>query len=332
MNVSVRWSIEQAGLEGRSNFTYMKKDICALSFSEKERICEKTFIEHGPYWHLYTDGTRMQDIFCTDEDMDIGMWILASAVCSVKDVKIITFEIMSNHVHKILSGKRESCIKMFDLFKARLKRVMNRRGRMVEWDLFNADILQIETLRTLRNEIIYANRNAYVANPRYTPDSYPWGGGCAYFNAWTNSFSITPFTSLTIDRKRELTHSRDISDYDNLQLIGQRVFIPSFCDIRLGEALFTDPRSYFNALTRNAEAFSQIAEHLKDSIFMTDDEMYSVAISHINKEYGIRNISHLTPQQKIECARHLRFMYNATRQQLRRILKLEDHVLSELFP
>ena len=59
----------------------MKKDICALSYSEKERICETTFIGHGPYWHLYTDGTRMQDIFCTDEDMDLGMWILASAVC-----------------------------------------------------------------------------------------------------------------------------------------------------------------------------------------------------------------------------------------------------------
>lgn len=309
-----------------------KKDICALSYSEKERICETTFIGHVPYWHLYTDGTRMQDIFCTDEDMDIGMWILASAVCCIKDVKMITFEIMGNHVHLILSGRRESCLKMFDLFKIRLKRVMNRLGRIVDWDIFNAVIIPIETLRALRNEIIYAHRNAFVANPRYTPDSYPWGGGCAYFNAWTENLTLTPFTSLTIDRKRELTHSRDVSCYNNLKLIGQRVFIPSFCDICLGESLFTDPRCYFNALTRNAEAFGQIAERLKDSIFMTDDEIYSVTISHINSEYSIRNITHLTPQQKIECARHLHFKYNASRNQIRRILKLEEHILSKLFP
>ena len=310
----------------------MKKDICALSFSEKERICETAFIGHGPYWHLYTDGTRMQDIFCTDDDMDTAMWILASAACCVTDVTIITFEIMGNHTHLILAGKRESCLRLFDLFKVRLKRVMNRRERIVDWDRFKANILQIETLRALRNEIIYTHRNAFVANPRHTPDSYPWGGGCAYFNAWTESLALTPFTSLTIDRKRELTHSRDVSDYDRLKLIDRRVFIPSFCDIRLGESLFTDPRSYFNALTRNAEAFSQIAERLKDSIFLTDDEMYSVTISHIGSEYSVRNIVLLTPQQRIECARHLRFKYNATRQQLRRILKLEENVLSELFP
>ena len=35
--------------------------------------------------------------------------------------------------------------------------------------------------------------------------------------------------------------------------------------------MFRDARSYFNSLTRNAEAFSQIASRLKDSIFLTDE-------------------------------------------------------------
>lgn len=47
---------------------YMKKDSSALSFSEKERICESGFFANGPYWHIYTDGTRMQNIFCCEED------------------------------------------------------------------------------------------------------------------------------------------------------------------------------------------------------------------------------------------------------------------------
>jgi hypothetical protein len=109
-------------------------------------------------------------------------------------------------------------------------------------------------------------------------------------------------------------------------------FIPSFCDIKLGESIFRDARSYFNALTRNAEAFSQIASRLKDTIFLTDDELYAVVISYVNKEFSVSKPALLSGRQKIDTARYLHFKYNATNHQLRRILKLELSVLEELFP
>ena len=109
-------------------------------------------------------------------------------------------------------------------------------------------------------------------------------------------------------------------------------FIPSFCDIKLGESMFRDARSYFNSLTRNAEAFSQIAARLKDTIFLTDEELYSVICSHINKEYSVKTLSQLSAQQKIDTARHMHFNYNATNQQLRRMLRMEPAILEELFP
>ena len=109
-------------------------------------------------------------------------------------------------------------------------------------------------------------------------------------------------------------------------------FIPSFCDIKLGESMFRDARSYFNSLTRNAEAFSQIASRLKDSIFLTDDELYSVICSHINKEYSVKAPSQLSTQQKIDTARQMHFSYKASNQQLRRMLRLDLSILEELFP
>ena len=96
--------------------------------------------------------------------------------------------------------------------------------------------------------------------------------------------------------------------------------------------MFRDPRSYFNALTRNAEAFSQIAARLKDSVFLTDDELCSATTSHISKDHGVSKVSLLNPEQRIETARHLHFNYNATNQQIRRILKLDLSVIEELFP
>ena len=274
----------------------------------------------------------MQNIFCNEEDFIIGMWCLAAARHLCKSVRVITFELMGNHVHLILAGTKEDCIKVFDLFAARLKKAFPRRQHAIDWSKFKMDILPIESLQALRNEIIYTNRNAFVANPEYTPDSYPWGGGCAYFCPWLKHLATTPLGELPILTQRALLHTKKIAPLADLRVIGSIPFIPSFCDIQLGESMFRDARSYFNSLTRNAEAFSQTASRLKDTIFLTDDELYSVICSYISKEYSVKIPSQLSAQQKIVTARHLHFHYNATNQQLRRMLRLDLSILEELFP
>ena len=71
---------------------------------------------------------------------------------------------------------------------------------------------------------------------------------------------------------------------------------------------------------------------LKDSIFLTDEELYSVICSHINKEYSVKSPSQLSAQQKIDTARQMHFGNNASNQQLRRMLRLDLSILEELFP
>ena len=95
--------------------------------------------------------------------------------------------------------------------------------------------------------------------------------------------------------------------------------------------MFQDARSYFHSLTRNAEAFSQIASRLKDVVFMTDDEMFVVA-ARCAAEMFSSKLNVLTPDQRIRLARKLHFDYNASNQQLRRVLKLDISVLDEMFP
>ena len=310
----------------------MMKDFSALSFTEKERLCNEAFVNNGPYWHICTNGTIMQNIFCSKEDFNRGMWLLAIAKCLTPKVKLLTFELMGNHVHLIVAGKKEDCEEFFRLFASRLKNIFTRLGKVLDWSKFQYEILPIESLAALRNEIIYTNRNAYVANPNYTPFSYLWGGGCAYFNPFLEYLPIKPFSTLPILKQRQFTHSRDVAHFSGLYMWEDIVFIPSFCDIALGESMFQDARKYFNSLTRNAEAFSQIANRLKDSMFLTDDELYAVTIAHIDKEYKRSQIKLLSPEQKIDTARHLRFKYNATNNQIRRILKIEISLLEEMFP
>ena len=303
-----------------------------LSFSEKERMCEKVFEEKGPFWHIYTDGTKMPDIFCDEEDKKSAMSALAVAERQTTDAEIVTFEIMNNHLHFIGRGSKEGCLEIFDRFKQRVTRTTKLAGKVIDWAQFQAKALKIESLKALRNEIIYVNRNAFVASPQYTPFSYPWGGGCAYYSPFYNQLPCICYDDAGFDKWRKLTHCRDVSMLKDLKFVEDTVYIPSFCRTDIGEAMFHDARSYFNSLTRNAEAFSQIAERLKDSVFLTDDEMYSVAVRWAEKEFGNRQIALLSPEEKIRIAKELHFKYNGSNQQIRRILRLDAAVINELFP
>ena len=303
-----------------------------LTFAEKERECERIFEKSGPFWHLYTDGRGMEDFLCTEEDFKTAMTALAVAAVLFKKVRIITFELMSNHIHMILNGEAEDCLELFERFKARLRRILKTNGRIINWDAFKADILPIETLNALRNEIIYVNRNAFVANPQFTPFSYPWGGGCAFFLPCFNLLPVRSLKEVGFNKARELTHFREIRLIEDLKFLGDVVYIPSFCRTDIGESMFRDARSYFNSLTRNAEAFSQVAQRLKDSVFLTDEEMYAAATMYAENTYGNRQLSLLNPEQKIQLSKELHFKYNASNQQIRRLLKLDIGILNELFP
>ena len=303
-----------------------------LTFSERERLCERLFEEEGPFWHIYTDGNKMADIFCCEDEMKAGILALAVAACQTTESELITFELMNNHVHLIAKGSKEKCSELFERFRLRIIRAYNSIEKVVDWRGFQAEILEIESLKALRNEIIYVNRNAFVANPQYTPFSYPWGGGCAYFSPFYRMLPTIGYPEAGFNKWRKMTHCRDIDMLKGLRFIGNAVFIPSFCRIDIGEALFQNARSYFYSLTRNAEAFSQTAARLKDTIFLTDDEMYAVAIKFTDQQFGNRQITQLSPDQRIRTAKELHFRYNASNQQLRRILKLELSLLNELFP
>ena len=89
----------------------------SLSFAEREKICEEHFEMVGPLWHLFTDGRGMTDIFISNDEFDLGMVILAVSVCKVHGVRMITFELMNNHIHVILCGEESDCLMFFENFK-----------------------------------------------------------------------------------------------------------------------------------------------------------------------------------------------------------------------
>ena len=141
-----------------------------------------------------------------------------------------------------------------------------------------------------------------------------------------------PFSELTYREKRAITHSRMIELPEQFLVKDNCLFIPSFVNIKEGESWFRDAHHYFNILSRNREAFSEVAKRLGDEIFLTDSELFEVLCSRCRKQFGESRPSSLAPDDKVAAAKMMKTEFHASNGQIRRMLKLSDDLVRELFP
>ena len=104
----------------------------------------------------------------------------------------------------------------------------------------------------------------------------------------------------------------------------------SFCEIALGERLFRSPSHYFYKLGRSIEAQKDIARDISESVFYTDDELFSAISSMARKKYFIESVTEAGAAEIIELAKTMRYEYNASTKQIMRFLKLSNQVLASI--
>ena len=303
------------------------------TFMESEKLCESKFIQNGPFWHLTTPGSNQEIIFTKNEDYQQG--ITFAAICAaMQNIRIIAFELMSNHVHFIIAGTKEECLSFFDHFKSKLKRYFALGNRYLTMNHFNANDgpIPIGDLATLRNEIVYVHRNQYVVNTMITPYSDLWGTGYLYFCPLGFELPGKQFNGLTVRQQKAVLKGRALKLPDSYYCRDGYIQPASFCFIREGEQYFRNAHHYFTSLLKSYEAYSETAKRLGDTVSITDDEMYFAVSAMCSKDYNISVPYTLPQKEKMDVARKMKSDYYATPQQIKRILKLDNSIISELFP
>ena len=301
-------------------------------FYIKESQCEYRFNNNGPFWHLFTPGATTEILFVNNDDFKYVMNLMGIGAVKFPDIRIITFEVMDNHLHIIIAGKKIRCFALFDFMKLRLNRYMKNSKRIVDLSGFNASLIPIDNLTALRNEIVYVNRNGYLASSQFTPYTYPWGAGYLFFNKISDYIHTVSYNSLTIREKFSICRSKDIELTENIRIVDNVIMPSSYCHVSEAEQYFIDAHQYFAFLSKKYEAYSEVAKRLKDTIFMSDAELYP-AICHLCfKRYNINHPTLLSAAAKIEVAKLMHSEYNATNNQIRRILKLDNSYIESLFP
>lgn len=303
------------------------------SYKEIELECEFRFGLNAQYWHLFTNGKTVDTVFDNREEFIVGMNLLAISKCHIPNVKIFTFNLMNNHLHIILAGHKDDCIRLFEDYKTRLKRYFSRKGQPRKLDGFNCSLINIDNLNSLRIEIAYVNRNGFLARKDCTPFSYPWGANAFFFNEFHSLLNSIHYDTLSFRDKRLICRSNSIDIPANNLLVHDGLILPSsFCNIKEAESFYRDAHHYFNIISKNYEAYSAIAKNLSERTFLTDEDMISAASSLCFKEYGEKRPVLLQPQQKLDLARRLHQDYNASNRQICSILKIEKDIIETLFP
>jgi len=243
-------------------------------YSNKEKKCHLNFSKMGPCFHLWTPE-NFEIIFRNDSEFRIGMGIMAIAAKCFPDVRIITFELMTNHLHMMACGEESRLRNMFEQIKKHLRRMAEDAGRSINWAAFNPGIRLLDSLADARNVLIYDNRNGFLVNSNYTPFSYPWGSNICYFNPEAKIRFKESSVCSTIKIRRSITHSHISDEIQGLKIL-DGCFSPfSFCDITMGENLFRDAAHYFYLLSKNIESNIGIAKEIGENISYTEEELYS---------------------------------------------------------
>lgn len=292
-----------------------------------------SFEELGPMWHLCTPGEFVGIIFREREDYVFGMNLVAlcAAEFSAK-IKILTFQIMSNHLHFVLMCEENFVSEFFGLFKKRLQRYLVNQGYRGTLAGFTYNYFRINDLRYLQNVILYVNRNGYLVDKNSTPFTYEWGANRYFFNKFAHNESVVKLDSLSIDKQRAMFKSRNFDVPVDYAVSDRYVSPLSYCKISLAESFFRDANHYFHLSSRQVESYAVIARELGDKVSYTDDEIYTAVLSLCLKRYEIKNPSSLSKDAKINIAKTMHYDYNASNKQIKRVLGLGDNVLDSLFP
>ena len=299
-----------------------------------KKLRMRTIDEGVSLWHLCTPGNETAGvIFRQREDFVFGMNMMAlCAHLHSEKVELYTFQLMSNHVHILLQGEPDHITDFFNDFKARIGRYLREQGRQTDMKGFEATLHPILNITYLRNVLAYINRNGFLVDLWETPFTYPWGANSFYFNKYTGIFKRTFLKDISVRAKRKIFHTHECSFPENYYMIWDYVSPECYCSIKKGERLFQNAHDYFQLISRQVESFADIARTLGDKLFYTDEQLNDASIDIAKKLFDTAKLTTLDKSQKLEMAKQLRFRYNASVSQIRRILHIEERILQNMFP
>lgn len=259
--------------------------------------------------------------FREDEDFKVGMNYVALFV-NRTGVRVLSFILMSNHVHFIVECRRNAAEDFINDFKKRYSQYYS--GKYGSKKLLKRNTIDIRKIpveqESLERAIAYVQMNSVAANICLSPTQYPWGSGNCFFSGGEAKGIVAK--SLSAEVKRRITHSHDIVP-DHYVFNEEYILPSSYVEVVFVERLFRTPSrmNYFLVNSSKAKSALSTAEaHLPS---FRDQSILAVIPDLCRSLFNSKSPESLSDGNKSVLIKEIKHRFSADISQICRIMEMD---------
>ena len=279
------------------------------------------------YFLVSTNHLETRILFQDEEDFKAAMNYVA-VVTSVTGVKVLSFVLMSNHVHFMLCCTREQADSFIVRFKTAYgKYYRNRYGMGNLLRRNNVDFKEITPqFEALEKAIAYVQMNPVAARICLHPTGYRWGTGNVFNNL--NRERGMPLSDPSMRARQRLLKSE-------VQLpphwtVGREGYVlpESYVNLDFVEKLFKTPARMNYFLNNSSKA--RLIEGRNNPSFR-DQVVQDACVDLCRTMFGSDSVESLEKEEKKEVLQQLKRRFSADINQLGRTTGLKPEEISRMF-
>ena len=278
-------------------------------------------------WLITTDHLTDRIWFRDEEDFKVGMNLVAILASSLP-VEILSFTLMSNHVHFVLAGSYEQVERFINEFKRRYAQHVRKKYGVKEFLRGNGvDIRPLDgTEESQEWGIAYVQMNCVAANICLSPTNYPWGTGNAFFKVGrTQGRRLDSFSGRA---RMRLLHSEQKLPPD--WIVGEEGYIlpESYVNVERVESLFRTPKRMNYFLQNSSKAKRRLAAAECPSF---SDQLVLSAIHDLcHSLFRKSSLETMDWKERAELIKQLRYRFSSDPQQLARVTGLSYETVTAM--
>ena len=283
--------------------------------------------EKKGYYHLCTDGWKDGKLFHTPGQFSYGMTVMGVATL-ILDIKIYAFTLMPNHIHVLLSGSGDQCVRLFSYLRRKLTDRLKEDGNPPLPEDYGYKLIPIEDEQQMRANYLYLFRNPYEKGWT-TPEGYPWG------TCWLHYSTLAPLIrgeradTLSGRALKRLTRSE-------LAIPGHWEFHPelgllpaSFIETELFTKLFPNVKYSYTRLIKDYEAFVHVASTLDEEVTFSREETADMVTTLLTRRFQGRSLDTLSSDEKSRLALWLQSDYHLSAGQIGQCIHMPEKTVRQ---
>lgn len=274
-------------------------------------------------WLITTDHLEEELWFRDEEDFRVAMNFIAIQAARNRRVVVLVFILMSNHVHFIVIGTREDAEDFINGFRHRYAIYMRKKWGVKEFLRGNGVDYEEVTYEeeSFERAAAYVQMNCVAAKICTHPVQYPWSTGSCFFNQTKPSGKR--LGDMSVRARERLLHSCNVDLPEDWRVCDNGYILPQeYVDLRAVETRFRTPQRMNYFYTNSSKAKKRI-ETSEGKMAAFRDQIILGALPDLCRSlFGRESFNELSPEDKTEFMRQIRFRFSADVNQIARVCGL----------